>query len=81
MADSTITFIVLGAIVVVFVSNRVPVGIVAIGTALALGATGVLDIEEALAGFGDPAVIFIAALFVAARAWTRRVSRPGRASS
>ena len=38
--------------------------IVAIGVALALWATGVLELEQALAGFGDPTVIFIASLFV-----------------
>ena len=32
--------------------------------ALTLWATGVLDLNTALAGFGDQAVIFIAALFV-----------------
>jgi di/tricarboxylate transporter len=64
VADSTIVFLVLGAVVALFVSNRVPVEIVAIGTALALWATGVLEIEEALAGFGDPTVLFIAGLFV-----------------
>jgi di/tricarboxylate transporter len=50
--------------VVLFVSNRIPVGIVAIGAAISLWATGVLDLQQALAGFGDPTVIFIAALFV-----------------
>ncbi len=64
MADSTITFIVLGAIVVLFVTNRVPVAIIAVGTSLALWATGVLDLDQATAGFGDPTVLFIAALFV-----------------
>ncbi len=47
-----------------FISNRLPVGLVAIGAALALYFTGVLDLTQALAGFGDPAVIFIATLFV-----------------
>ncbi|HEX6012523.1 MAG TPA: SLC13 family permease, partial [Geminicoccaceae bacterium] len=55
-----ITFV----IVVLFVWDRLPVVLVAVGTALALYATGVLDLGQALAGFGDPAVIFIAALFV-----------------
>jgi di/tricarboxylate transporter len=64
MSDTTITFLVLAAVVVVFVWDRLPVGIVAIGTALSLWATGVLDLEQALAGFGDPTVIFIASLFV-----------------
>ena len=64
MSDIAISFAVLIAVVVAFVSNRVPVGIVAIGAALALYFTGVLDLTQALAGFGDPAVIFIATLFV-----------------
>jgi di/tricarboxylate transporter len=50
--------------VVLFVWNRFPVEIVAIATALTLVATGVLTLDESLAGFGDPVVVFIAALFV-----------------
>ena len=64
MSDTAIIFAIVAAVVVLFVWNRVPVVIVAIGTALALYATGVLDLGQALAGFGDPAVIFIASLFV-----------------
>src|SRR3954451_11098102 len=64
MADSTITFVVLGAAVALFVWDRLPVAIVALGVALALWATGVLSLDAALAGFGDPTVIFIASLFV-----------------
>ena len=45
-----------------------PVAIVAIGVALALWATGVLVLEDALAGFGDPTVLFIASLFVVSEA-------------
>ena len=37
---------------------------VAFGVALSLWATGVLELEQALGGFGDPTVIFIASLFV-----------------
>jgi Na+/H+ antiporter NhaD/arsenite permease-like protein len=68
MSDMTVTFLVLGAVVVVFVWDRLPVGIVAIGVALALWATGVLSLDQALAGFGDPTVIFIASLFVVSEA-------------
>ena len=64
MSQSTITFVVLGAAVVLFVTNRVPVALVAIGVALALWATGVLTLNESLSGFGDPTVLFIASLFV-----------------
>ncbi|MGH9214129.1 MAG: SLC13 family permease [Acidimicrobiales bacterium] len=68
MADSTIVFLVLSGVVVLFVVNLVPVEIVAVGTALTLWATGVLDIDQALAGFGDPTVVYIAALFVVSEA-------------
>jgi di/tricarboxylate transporter len=64
VSDQTITFLVLAAVVVVFILDRLPVAVVAVATALSLWATGVLDLNQALAGFGDPAVLFIAALFV-----------------
>ncbi|MCC2033710.1 SLC13 family permease [Microbacterium allomyrinae] len=58
------TLVILVLAVAAFMSNRVPIGIVAIGVALALFFTGVLTLPQALAGFGDPTVLFIAALFV-----------------
>ncbi len=64
MSDIATVYVILGAAVVLFVSNRIPVELVAIGVSLSLLATGLLDTDEALAGFGDPTVIFIASLFV-----------------
>jgi len=58
------TAIIIAAAVVLFVSNKLPVVIVAMMTPLALWATGVLTLNQTLSGFGDPAVIFIASLFV-----------------
>lgn len=68
MSHTTITFLVLAATVVVFVWDRLPVAVVAIGVSLSLWATGVLDLNQSLAGFGDQAVIFIGALFVVSEA-------------
>src|SRR5262245_15034827 len=68
MSDETITFLILGTAVAVFVWDRLPVAIAAIGVALSLWATGVLSLEQSLAGFGDPAVLFVASLFVVAEA-------------
>jgi di/tricarboxylate transporter len=48
--------------------GRLPVEVVAIGATLVLWATGVLTLEQSLAGFGDSTVIFIAALFVVSEA-------------
>ncbi|CAI9391172.1 SLC13 family permease [Microbacterium sp. T2.11-28] len=62
------TFVILGAAVVAFVSSRIPLAVVALGVAVALWATGVLTLPEALAGFGDPTVLFIASLFVVSEA-------------
>ena len=64
MSDITLTFAIVAAVVVLFVWDRLPVVVVAMATSLALWATGVLDLGQALAGFGDPAVLFIASLFV-----------------
>ncbi|MFI5428529.1 SLC13 family permease [Aeromicrobium sp. UC242_57] len=64
MTDATISLLILAGTIVLFVTNRLPVGVVAIGTAMALYFTGVLTANQALAGFGDPVVVFIAALFV-----------------
>jgi len=66
--DAAVTLIVLAAAVVLFVWNRLPIAVVALAVALALYATGVVSLEQALAGFGDPTVLFIASLFVIAEA-------------
>jgi di/tricarboxylate transporter len=66
--DGTVSLLILGLTVVLFVWNRLPVEVVAVLTALALWATGVLDFTAVLAGFGDPVVIFIATLFVVSEA-------------
>jgi di/tricarboxylate transporter len=60
---ATMAWIILAA-VLLFVWNRLPVVIVAMGVAVALYATGLLTIGEAFAGLGDPAVVFIASLFI-----------------
>lgn len=64
MSDAAVSLLVLAAAVVLLVWNRLPAALVAVLTALALAATGVLTQQQALAGFGDPVVIFIATLFV-----------------
>jgi len=68
MGEESITFLILAATVAVFILDRLPVAVVAVGVAISLWATGVLDLEQALAGFGDPTVIFIASLFVVSEA-------------
>lgn len=64
MTDSTITLVVLGASIALFVWNRLPVGFVAILTAFALLVTGQIGSTSLVSGFGDPVVVFLATLFV-----------------
>ncbi len=64
MSDVATIGLIIVCAIVLFVWNRLPVVIVAMGVGLLLWATGILTLPQALSGFGDPAVIFIAALFV-----------------
>lgn len=64
MSPIAITFLIVAAVVVLFIWDIFPVVIVALGTALALYFTGVLSLSEALSGMGDNTVLFIASLFV-----------------
>lgn len=68
MDPAVTSLVVLGCTVAFFLWNRLPVGVVAVGSALALYATGVLEADAALAGFGDPVVVFVASLFVVSEA-------------
>ncbi|QQP92932.1 SLC13 family permease (plasmid) [Skermanella sp. TT6] len=64
MSEIWTVFAIIAAIIVLFIWDRLPVIGVCVGAALSLWATGILTLNQSLAGFGDPAVIFIAALFV-----------------
>ena len=64
MSEITVVFAIIAVVVALFVWDRLPVVVVCLGCALALWASGVLTLNQAMAGFGDPATIFIAALFV-----------------
>ncbi len=64
MSPVTIVLVILVGAVVAFLSNRVPLGVVALGVAVTLWASGASTLQQALAGFGAPTAIFIAGLFV-----------------
>jgi di/tricarboxylate transporter len=64
MFDLTIVLILLGAAILMFAINRPRLDVVALIMLLALPFTGVLTMSEALAGFSDPNIVLIAALFV-----------------
>jgi len=62
------TAIILVVTMVLLALNRLPIVIVAIASALALWATGVVTLDQALAGFGDRVAIFVASLFIVSAA-------------
>src|SRR3954447_21765668 len=68
MDDATKALVVLAAVILLFVWGRLSVSVVALLTPLALWATGLVTTSEAVGGFGDPVVIFIATLFVVSEA-------------
>jgi di/tricarboxylate transporter len=59
-----IVFAIIAGVVALFMWDRLPVIAVCMACSLALWATGLLTLPQSLAGFGDPAVLFIASLFV-----------------
>ena len=64
MTDIWIVFAIIVAVIVLFMWDRLPVIAVCVGCALALWATGVLTLNQSLAGFGDPATVFVTSLFI-----------------
>ncbi|WP_329126262.1 SLC13 family permease [Streptomyces sp. NBC_01465] len=68
MSDAALCLTLLGVVVGLFVWNRLPVELVALGSAVVLYATGLLTADQVFAGFGDPVVVFVASLFVVSTA-------------
>ena len=56
---------------VLLVTDKAPVDLVAVGIMVALTVTGVLRPDEAVAGFASPAVITVAAMFLMSRGMIR----------
>ena len=54
----------LGACVAMFIANKPRMDVVALLAMVALALSGVVTLPEAFAGFSDPSVVLIAALFV-----------------
>ena len=63
-SSALLVFGILAVTILLFVSERLRLDVVALLALLALTLTGILTAEEALAGFADPIVLMIAGLFV-----------------
>ncbi|MCX7288294.1 MAG: SLC13 family permease [Rhodobacterales bacterium] len=64
MSDISLLFVIVAVTIALFIWNRLPLVVVAMGSALALYFAGILTLNQALAGFGDPVVMFVASLFI-----------------
>jgi len=67
----TTTFVILGVTIVLFIWGRWSADLVALLSLLALALSGVIDTRDAVAGFGNPTVVMIAALFVVGEGLSR----------
>lgn len=67
----TLTFIILGVTIILFIHGKLRSDLVALISLLGLFLAGVLTSEQALAGFSDSTVILIAALFVVGEGLSR----------
>jgi di/tricarboxylate transporter len=64
VSDPVIVILIVVGMVALFMWDKLPPFLVALGMALAFFLTGILSPLEAISGFGDPIVILIAGLFV-----------------
>src|SRR5258705_9828326 len=62
--DLALILLMLAAAIVMFVINRPRMDAVALLVMVSMPFTGIITVNEALAGFADPSIILIAALFV-----------------
>jgi di/tricarboxylate transporter len=71
VSDMTITFVILGLTMAMFVWGKFQPDLVAVGSLLALYLTNIVTLEEAFSGFANPTVIMIASLFIVGEGLSR----------
>lgn len=69
MSPSTITLLFLGFAVIMFVLEKIPLGVTSMIVCVGLVVTGVLDTSAAFAGFTDTNVILFVAMFIVGEAF------------
>lgn len=69
-SEVLITFGILASTIILFVTDRLRLDVVALAALLALAVTRVVPLDVALSGFANPAVLMIAGLFVVGAALT-----------
>ena len=64
MSPATITLLFLAFAIVMFVTEKIPLGLTSMIVCVGLSVTGVLDIKSAFEGFIDSNVILFVAMFI-----------------
>ena len=62
--EIVLTFAILGFAILLFVSEIIRVDLVALGVLVALALTGLVQPEQALSGFSNPAFVTVWAMFI-----------------
>ncbi|SFT47649.1 Di-and tricarboxylate transporter [Algoriphagus locisalis] len=63
-----LVFSIIGLAIILFFTEKFTIDTVSIGVMVAFMLTGILDVEEGLAGFSNPATITVAAMFIVSAA-------------
>lgn len=75
MSPSTITLLFLLFAVIMFVLEKIPLGVTSMIVCIGLVVTGVLDVKTAFAGFIDSNVILFVAMFIVGVRYSKLVWR------
>ena len=67
-SEALLVFAILGVATALFVSGKVRLDVTALLVVLALVLSGILTVDEAVSGFGDPIILILAGLFVVGEA-------------
>ena len=71
MTDMSMTFLILGITMVLFIWGRFQPDLVAVASLMALYLTGVVTLDEAFSGFANTTVVLIASLFIVGEGLSR----------
>ncbi|MEI6864763.1 SLC13 family permease [Flavicella sp.] len=67
----TITFIILGITIILFISGKIRPDIVALTCMMSLSLSGILTVDETFSGFSNSSILLIAGLFIVGEAMSR----------
>jgi di/tricarboxylate transporter len=69
--DNILIFVILGAALLLFISEKIRIDLVALMVLVSLVLTGLISVEEAFSGFASPAVVTVWSVFIISGALTR----------